>query len=102
MDISVISPQAFVVIIAYCFICVSLIIPGNEDVRRKMNKSYDNKTKNSENWLIHGLSLIFPVIITIYSIHCMSVGGCFLWSWVNAGIILAWAMSIFLLSIFSN
>ena len=97
-----ISPQAFAVIIAYIFIVVSLIIPGNDNVRVQMKDSYNRKTINSENWFIHAASLIIPVIVTIYSTHCMSVGGCFIWSWINAGIILAWSISIFLLSIMSS
>lgn len=97
-----ISPQAFAVIIAYMFIIVSLIIPGNDTVRRKMKDSYNRKTHDSENWFMHAISLVIPVIVTIYSVHCMSVGGCFIWSWINAGIILAWSLSIFLLSFMSS
>lgn len=42
--------------------------------------------------------MLIPIGLSIYSINCMVVGKCLIWSWVNSIIIAAWVL-LFLIAI---
>lgn len=44
------------------------------------------------------LLMLIPIGLSIYSINCMVVGKCIIWSWVNSIIIAVWVL-LFLIAI---
>jgi hypothetical protein len=39
------------------------------------------------------LFLLLPMILSVYSINCMMVGGCRTWSWIQTVLILVWVVA---------
>jgi len=48
------------------------------------------------------LILLVPIALSVYSVNCMYVGKCYVWSWVNAIVLAAWVLLFVLAVLMSN
>lgn len=48
------------------------------------------------------LLMLIPIGLSIYSINCMMVGKCIIWSWVNSIVIAAWVLLFLIAAVMSS
>jgi hypothetical protein len=48
------------------------------------------------------LVMLIPIALSVYSINCMVVGRCVVWSWVNAIGVALWVLSFLILSMMTK
>ena len=99
MLIKLTSP-AYITFIASVILLISLLIPTSislydADTDTKRVEKFDFKNR-----LVMILLLSLPLAIHVYSINCLQVGNCIVWSWILATIIITWIL-IFLVIAFA-
>lgn len=89
---------ALVALIGYAILVVIVLLPV--DMYR-----YDDKqggyvrTKYSLPYrLLVVLLLLFPFLLSVYSVNCMVVGNCIAWSWIVSIITILWAALVAVLT----
>jgi len=85
-----ISRPAIIAAIAYAVLALIILLPfdiseaiPDENVKKEYNIKY-------RLWIL--LVLLIPIGLSVYSIDCMVVGNCIIWSWVQAIIIALWVI----------
>jgi hypothetical protein len=84
------SKPAIVTLIAYAIIGLIVLLPFNissDELDKNIKEEYNIKSR-----LLIFTLLLIPFGLSIYSIQCMVVGGCFIWSWINAILIALWVI----------
>jgi hypothetical protein len=61
----------------------------------------DQRPSTLSSKLISVVLLFIPIALSIYSINCYVVGGCVVWSWINAISILLWVLLLVLVVVLS-
>ena len=89
-----ITAPALVTLVGYAILVFIVLLPLDM-------YTYDEKTgKNVKQRYSFGyrfiiaLLLLFPFLLSVYSVNCMMVGSCKTWSWIIALITLLWAIVI--------
>lgn len=88
------TTPAIVTMIGYAIIVFLILLPidmymYDSDVDGEVKQQY-----NFGHRVLMVVLLLFPIVISIYSVNCMIVGNCVLWSWVVALSTLLWAILI--------
>lgn len=87
-------PQTKLVMCAYIVLLSSIFIPFD------MHENVENKGEYGlERRLLVFALMLFPVIVSIYTINCLVVGKCELWAWYNAMLIAIWCSGVFVAAI---
>jgi len=88
------TTPAIVTLVGYAIIVFIVMLPVD---MYTYNNSTHQQVKQEYNFghrLLIALLLLFPFILSVYSVNCMMVGNCTLWSWVIALVTLLWAILI--------
>jgi hypothetical protein len=93
------SGPAVVTLIGYIILAIVLLIPFDMYVYDHANDVYVKKKYNASHRVLLVLLLFFPFFLSVYSVNCMVVGDCVLWSWVVSIIILLWAIFVIIAAI---
>ena len=89
-----ITSPAVVALIGYAILVLIVLLPIDMYVYdEKTDKYVKQKYSFSYRFLV-ALLLLFPFLLSVYSVNCMMVGSCTLWSWVVALLTLLWAVVI--------
>ncbi len=92
LDIAVSKP-AFLAAISYIIMAFTIIMPFN--IGDGMPYSFGYR-------FLLLLIMLIPIVLSVYSVNCMFVGKCYLWSWVNAVAIAAWVLLFVLAVVLSS
>lgn len=87
------SKPAFLAAVSYIILAFTVILPFN--IGDGISYSF---------WYRFLLLLIMliPIILSVYSVNCMMVGKCVIWSWVNAVVIAIWVLLFVLAAILAS
>lgn len=89
-----ISKPALLASISYAVMGFVILLPFSS-----MNSDGTIYTPNLSNRIIVLILMIIPFALSIYSINCMIVGKCFVWSWVQSTTIALWTLLFLLASL---
>jgi hypothetical protein len=87
------STPAIIAAIAYaimCFVILLPIQPKNQDT--KVNTNFGIR-------LLMVIILLIPFALSVYSINCMMVGDCVIWSYIQAIMIALWVLLFIVLTL---
>lgn len=86
------TTPAVVTMVGYALMVFLVLIPIDMYM---YDSSKDTVVKQEYNFwqrLVIALLLSFPFILSVYSVNCMMVGACKLWSWIVAIFTIIWAI----------
>lgn len=92
------TTPAYVTFIASVILVISMLLPANiglydANTDKIVVEKYDVKRR-----VVMILLLTIPLAIHVYSINCLQVGNCVVWSWIVTGIVVMWILSFLLLA----
>jgi hypothetical protein len=97
-----ITTPAAVALVAYLIMVALVLMPFDM-------YSYDDKTQSYVKYqysfaqrLLLIVILIFPFLLSVYSVNCMMVGGCSVWSWVVALATIIWSIIVVIMTFSSK
>lgn len=88
-----ISKPALLAAISYAVMGFIILLPFNS-----IKSDGSIYTPSFSNRIIILILMIIPFALSIYSINCMIVGKCFVWSWVQSTTIALWTLLFILAS----
>jgi len=88
------TTPAIVTMVGYAIIVFIVMLPVDMYTHNNHTHQEVKQEYNFGHRLLIALLLLFPFILSIYSVNCMMVGNCTLWSWVIALVTLLWAILI--------
>ena len=94
MDGLRISAPALVTLIGYAILVFIVLLPLDMYTYDEKTGKYSKQRYSLGYRAIIALLLLFPFLLSVYSVNCMMVGNCQLWSWVVALMTLLWAIVI--------
>jgi hypothetical protein len=90
------SKPAYIAAVAYLIlVIVILFTPASY----AMQGTETEKPQSFASKVVSIILLLIPVALSIYSINCFVVGGCVVWSWINAVSVLLWVLLLVLVLI---
>lgn len=94
------SKPAYLAAVSYVILGLAILLPlnigGTDPVYGEELGAY-----NFARRFLIVLLMIIPIGLSIYSINCMMVGKCVIWSWVNALVIAVWVLLFLMASVLS-
>ena len=89
-----ISSPAVVALVGYAILVFIVLLPIDMYVYDDKTDKYVKQKYSFPYRFLIALLLLFPFLLSVYSVNCMMVGNCTLWSWVVALLTLLWAIVI--------
>jgi len=92
------STPAYIAAVAYLIlVIVILFAPASYMIQG----TETDKPQSFSHKLVSVVLLLIPIALSIYSINCFVVGGCVVWSWINAVSVLLWVLLLVLVLVLS-
>ena len=88
------TTPAVVALIGYAILVFIVLLPIDMYVYDDKTDKYVKQKYSFPYRFLVALLLLFPFLLSVYSVNCMMVGSCTLWSWVVALLTLLWALVI--------
>lgn len=88
------TPPAVVALIGYAVLVFIVLLPIDMYTYDDKTDQYSKQKYSFPYRLFVALLLLFPFILSVYSVNCMMVGSCATWSWIVAIITVLWAAII--------
>jgi hypothetical protein len=89
-----ITGPALVALIGYAILVFIVLLPVDMYSYDDKSDKYVKQRYNFPYRLLVALLLLFPFLLSVYSVNCMMVGNCVAWSWIVAVITILWAAII--------
>ena len=86
------SYPAIVTLVGYAALVFIVLLPIDMFTYDKRENKYVKQPYSFWHRLLLALILLFPFILSVYSVNCMMIGNCQLWSWIVALLTLLWAI----------
>ena len=86
------SQQTKLVVVAYSLLMVSTFIPFQQMNHKPVKYNLKKRVYTV-------LTMLIPILASIYSINCLTVGKCEMWAWYQSIVIFAWCFSVFLMTL---
>jgi fumarate reductase subunit D len=96
-----ITTPAAVALVAYLILVAIIMMPFDMYTFDEQKQNYVKFQYSFGQRLVLVLLLIFPFLLGVYSVNCMMVGGCNLWSWIVAIATILWSVLV-VVTTFSN
>lgn len=96
------SYPAVVALVGYLLIVLLILLPINMYSYDTSKQKYVKTEYNFGARLVLAILLLLPFLLSVYSVNCMMVGRCTLWSWVVAILTLVWAIVLVVSSMSTN
>jgi hypothetical protein len=93
MGVRLTSP-AVVTLVGYAVLVFIVLLPVDMYTFDEKSDQYVKQKYSFGYRMLIALLLLFPFLLSVYSVNCMMVGDCQLWSWVVALLTLLWAVVI--------
>jgi Na+-driven multidrug efflux pump len=91
------SNPAYITFIASIILVLSLLIPVDITVLDSETEEIKKEAFDLRRRIAMILLLSIPLAIYVYSINCLQVGNCVVWSWIVTSIILLWIFSFLII-----
>lgn len=88
------TPPAVVTLVGYAILVVIVLLPIDMYTFDEKSNGYVKQRYSFPHRLLVALLLLFPFLLSVYSVNCMMVGSCTTWSWFVALITVIWAVAI--------
>lgn len=88
------SWPAIAALVAYIILAIVVLVPLDMYTYDARRDAYVKHPYRFAERLLIVLILFFPFFLGVYSVNCMVVGDCLLWSWVVAAITVIWALAV--------
>ena len=85
------TPPALVALVGYAILVFIVLLPVDMYTYDEKAKKYAKQRYSFPYRLLVALLLLFPFLLSVYSVNCMMVGDCVAWSWIVAVITILWA-----------
>ena len=89
-----VTSPAVVTLVGYAILVFIVLLPVDMYTYDDKTNAYVKQRYSFGYRLLIALLLLFPFLLSVYSVNCMMVGECALWSWVVALLTLLWAIVI--------
>lgn len=90
---------AIVAIVGYVILCIVVLLPFDMYTYDERTNSYVRNPYNFGNRFLIMVLLLFPFFLGVYTVNCMMVGDCRVWSWIVAAATLLWAFIVVITAI---
>jgi len=87
------SRPAFLAAVSYVIMAFAIIMPFNIGDGYSYSFGYR---------FLLLLILLIPILLSIYSVNCMYVGKCYIWSWINSIAIAVWVLLFVLAAVLAS
>jgi hypothetical protein len=94
MDGFRITRPALVALVGYAILVFIVLLPVDMYTYDDKAEKYIKQKYSFPYRLLIALLLLFPFLLSVYSVNCMMVGNCVAWSWIVAVITILWAAII--------
>lgn len=84
------SKPAILASVAYLVMAFVILVPL--DNRKNCDPTKDSSCYNFGRRVLTLIIMLIPIGLSIYSINCMVIGKCIIWSWVNSVFIALWVL----------
>jgi fumarate reductase subunit D len=88
------TTPAVVALIAYIILVAIVLMPFDMYTYDEEKQAYVKFNYSFGQRLLLVVLLIFPFLLGVYSVNCMMVGGCLIWSWIVALATILWSVVI--------
>ena len=95
-----ITTPAYIMVVAYIIVGVVILLPFELKVYNDATQEFEIIQYNVAHRILLILYLLLPVCLHIYSVNCMMVGNCTIWSYVYTFIHVIWIL-VFIFIAFS-
>ena len=95
-----ITTPAYIMVVAYIIVGVVILLPFELKVYNDATQEFEIIQYNLAHRILLILYLLLPVCLHIYSVNCMMVGNCTIWSYVYTFIHVIWIL-VFIFIAFS-
>jgi protein-S-isoprenylcysteine O-methyltransferase Ste14 len=85
---------ALVALVGYAILVFIVLLPVDMYTFDDKTDKYVKQRYSFPYRLLVALLLLFPFLLSVYSVNCMMVGNCAAWSWIVAVITILWAAII--------
>lgn len=95
------SKPAVIAAISYLVLAFMILLPFNYNTITIDDENNNSPVIQQQPFMYRLMMLIVllvPILISIYSINCMVVGKCLLWSYINAIAIALWVIMLITVS----
>jgi hypothetical protein len=92
--LTMLSPPATTALVGYVILLVLVLLPISMYTYDQKTNTYKKQAYSFSYRLLIALLLLFPFALSVYSVNCMMIGDCQLWSWVVALLTLIWSIVI--------
>ncbi len=90
------SKPALLASIAYVILAVMVMLPlGGTDAERVKKMTLTQR-------IVLVIVMLIPIGLSVYSINCMMVGKCYVWSWIQALAIAFWVLMFIVASMMAG
>ena len=93
------TAPAIVAIIGYAILALVVLLPFDMYTYDERTNKYVRNPYRFGNRLLIMILLLFPFFLGVYTVNCMMVGECHIWSWIVAAATLLWACIVILAAI---
>ena len=94
MDGIKLTGPALVTLVGYAILVFIVLLPVDMYTFDEKTDKYVKQRYSFPYRLLVALLLLFPFLLSVYSVNCMMVGNCVAWSWIVAVITILWAAII--------
>ena len=91
---------ALLAAVAYLVLAFAVLLPL--DNNKNCDPNVDPTCYNFGRRFLTLILMLIPIGLSIYSIQCMTVGKCYVWSWVNSLFIALWVLLFLVAIVLSN
>jgi hypothetical protein len=86
-----ITSPAVVALVGYAILAFIVLLPVKMNTWDDQRNEFVAQKYNFLQRLLLVLLLLFPFLLSVYSVNCMVVGDCMAWSWIVAIVTILWA-----------
>jgi len=90
---------AIVAIVGYVILAIVVLLPFDMYTYDEKNNTYVRNPYRFGNRFLIMILLLFPFFLGVYTINCMMVGECRVWSWIVAAATLLWSFIVIITAI---
>jgi protein-S-isoprenylcysteine O-methyltransferase Ste14 len=90
------SKPAMLAAVAYLVMAFIILIPIDGQCKANENNCY-----NLPKRILIVLLMLIPIGLSIYSLNCMVIGKCVVWSWINSIFIALWVLLFLIATVMS-
>jgi hypothetical protein len=94
LDGFTITPPALVTLIGYAILVFIVLLPVDMYTYDDRTGQYVKQRYRFSYRLLVAVLLLFPFLLSVYSVNCMMVGNCRIFSWAIALLTLLWSIVI--------